>query len=206
MYISFTHIHIPVHTVACDFPHRRIIAANLSKICEICVIFAKKNSMKPSARYAVRAIKYFCWFAVLFALIISVLWFSKLAPTDNGVQGLFVNGWMSILEIAGVFLVFSAFYPKFGYVRRTARIPGEWSEVAAEVKKYFDGRGDWYKESEEPERLCFRSTKTAHRIARLWEDRLTVTPAFGGVEIEGPAKDVSRIASSMEYSLNREAE
>ena len=157
--------------------------------------------MNPAVRYIVRAVKYFCWFAVLFALVIGALVFTKFVPTDNGVAGLFVHGWTSVLEIAGVFLVFSAIYPKLGYQKRQVGIPGEWNGVSAEVKGYFAGRGDYRLESEDPERLCFRARKAGLRIARLWEDRLTVTPAFGGVCIEGPSKDVGRIVSHMEYTL-----
>ena len=139
--------------------------------------------MKPAARYIVRAIKYFCWFAVLFTLVISALVFTKFVPADNGVAGLFVHGWKSVLEIAGVFLVFSALYPKFGYQKRQVSIPGEWSEVSAEVKG---------------------ARRAGVRIARLWEDRITVTPVFGGVELEGPAKDLARLVSHMEYKLRGE--
>ncbi len=160
--------------------------------------------MKPTVRYIVRAVKYFCWFAVLFVLVISALVFTKFVPTDNGVEGLFIRGWISVLEIAGVFLVFSAVYPKFGYQKRQVGIPGEWNEVSARVKEYFEWRGDYRLESETPEHLCFRARKTGLRIARLWEDRLTVTPTFGGVEIEGPSKDIARIVSSMEGFIKPE--
>ena len=160
--------------------------------------------MKPAVRYIIRAVKYFCWFAILFTLIISALAFTKFVPTENGVEGLFVHGWKSILEICGVFLVFSALYPKFGYQKRQVSIPGEWSEVSAEVKEYFADRGDYLLESETPEKLCFRARRVGVRIARLWEDRLTVTPVFGGVELEGPAKDLARIVSHMEYKLRDE--
>ncbi len=162
--------------------------------------------MKPAVRYIVRAVKYFCWFAVLFTLVISALVFTKFVPTDNGVAGLFVHGWRSVLEIAGVFLVFSALYPKFGYQKRQVSIPGEWSEVADVVKGYFADRGDYLLERETPDKLCFRARRAGVRIARLWEDRITVTPVFGGVEIEGPAKDLARIASHMEYKLNSQEE
>ena len=144
--------------------------------------------MKPAVRYIIRAVKYFCWFAILFTLIISALAFTKFVPADNGVAGLFVHGWKSVLEIAGVFLVFSALYPKFGYQKRQVSIPGEWSEVSAEVKGYFADRGEY----------------RGVRIARLWEDRITVTPVFGGVELEGPAKDLARLVSHMEYKLRGE--
>ena len=124
--------------------------------------------MKPAVRYIIRAVKYFCWFAILFTLIISVLAFTKFVPTENGVEGLFIHGWKSILEICGVFLVFSALYPKFGYQKRQVSIPGEWSEVSAEVKGYFADRGDYRLESETPEKLCFRASRAGLRIARMW--------------------------------------
>ena len=44
--------------------------------------------MKPAVRYIIRAVKYFCWFAILFTLIIGVLAFTKFVPTENGVEGL----------------------------------------------------------------------------------------------------------------------
>lgn len=157
--------------------------------------------MKPAVRYVIRAAKYFCWFAVLFVLIISVLIFTKFVPSDGGVEGLFINGWKSVLEIFAVFFIFSAIYPKLGYQKRTVQIPGEWDEVEDAVKGYFAGRDDYVLESESAGKICYRARRTAVRIARRWEDRLTVTQAFGGVEIEGPSKDVGRIVSHMEYSL-----
>ena len=89
--------------------------------------------MKPAVRYIIRAVKYFCWFAILFTLIISVLAFTKFVPTENGVEGLFIHGWKSILEICGVFLVFSALYPKFGYQKRQVSIPREFDTLKSKI-------------------------------------------------------------------------
>lgn len=158
--------------------------------------------MKPAVRYIVRAVKYFCWFAILFTLIISALVFTKFVPANVG--QMFIHGWMSVLEIAGVFAVFSALYPKFGYQKRMVSLPGEWSEVAPQVKAWFAERGDYRIESETPEKICLRSTRAGVRIARMWEDRLTVTPCLGGFEMEGPSKDVARLASAIEYKLQGE--
>ena len=52
--------------------------------------------------------------------------------------------------------------------------------------------------------ICLRSNSRAVRIARLWEDRITVTFVLGGVEMEGPAKDLNRIVSAFEYRLRGE--
>ena len=101
-------------------------------------------------------------------------------------------------------MVFSAVYPKFGYVTRKVSIPGEWAEVGPQVKEFFRERGDYVIESEEEGKIFLRSNSRAVRIARLWEDRITVTFVLGGVEMEGPAKDLNRIVSAFEYRLRGE--
>ena len=68
--------------------------------------------MKASVKYLVRAVKYFCWFLILFTLLIGVLVLTKFVPAD--IDTMFMKGWISVAEIAGVFVVFSAVYPKFG--------------------------------------------------------------------------------------------
>ncbi len=158
--------------------------------------------MKASVKYAIRAAKYFCWFLILFTLLIGVLVLTKFVPAD--IDTMFVKGWISVAEIAGVFVVFSAIYPKFGYVTRKVSIPGEWSEVSEQVEDFFKERGDYKVESREEGQICYRSNSPAIRIAKLWEDRITVTSVLGGVELEGPAKDLNRIASSLEYRLRGE--
>lgn len=160
--------------------------------------------MKNAARYAIRAIKYFCWFLILFSALIGVLVITKFVPAD--INTMFIKGWVSVAEIAAVFLVFSALYPKFGYQTRMVTIPGEWSEVGPQVEAWFNERGDYETESREEGKICFRSNKRATRIARMWEDRITVTSVFGGVGIEGPTKDVARIAGAMEYSFRNSDE
>ena len=61
--------------------------------------------MKASVKYAIRAAKYFCWFLILFTLLIGVLVLTKFVPAD--IDTMFVKGWISVAEIAGVFVVFS---------------------------------------------------------------------------------------------------
>ena len=158
--------------------------------------------MKASVKYLVRAVKYFCWFLILFTLLIGVLVLTKFVPAD--IDTMFIKGWISVAEIAGVFVVFSAVYPKFGYVTRKVSIPGEWAEVGPQVKEFFRERGDYVIESEEEGKICLRSNSRAVRIARLWEDRITVTFVLGGVEMEGPAKALNRIVSAFEYRLRGE--
>lgn len=182
-------------------------------------------------RYFIRSVKYFLYLAVLCSLLMAVLVLTHFVPAD--ITKIFGNGWVSIAEIGSLFLIFAALYPRIGYTNKFAALPGEWPEVAASVKTFMAERGDYVEEAvksgknsgakkatendaaandgngnasaDEPEpKLCFRAKKLSTRIVRTWEDRLTFTPAFGGVKIEGPAKDVARLASSIEYRFRQE--
>lgn len=179
-------------------------------------------------RYFIRSVKYFLYLAVLCSLLMAVLVLTHFVPAD--ITKIFGNGWVSIAEIGALFVIFAALYPRIGYTKKSAALPGEWSEVVASVRTFMTERGDYVEESvklrkkgeaknvtekgaenngnasadEVEQKICFRAKKLSTRMARTWEDRLTFTPTFGGVNIEGPAKDVARIASALEYRFRQE--
>ena len=49
--------------------------------------------------------------------------------------------------------------------------------------------------------MTFRSGSTWHRIVTFGEDRITVTPEFGGYGVEGLGRDIVRIISGLEFKL-----
>lgn len=142
--------------------------------------------------------KYFIGVCLLFTLIIGALMLAKVVSTDINV--LFRAGWKSVGLIALMFLCVSAVYPKFGYAKRHASVAGEDAEMRPSVKEFFQGRG-YVLESETPEQMTFRSGSTWHRITTFGEDRITVTPEFGGYGVEGLGRDIVRLISGLEYKL-----
>jgi len=155
-------------------------------------------------RYFIRAVKYFLHLAVLVTALMAILIAIGMVPADIG--QIFTGGWVSVAEIAALFLVFAGIYPKIGYARRTISLSGDWEEVCGMLRSYMSERGDYVEEegksrskSGDSLRICFRARKLSTRIARTWEDRLTFTPTLGGVEIEGPTKDVAKMVSAIEY-------
>lgn len=149
-------------------------------------------------KYFLRAVKYFLGICILFTLIIGALMLAKVVSTDINV--LFRAGWKSVGLIALMFLCVSAVYPKFGYAKRHASVAGEDAEMRPAVKEFFQGRG-YVLESETPEQMTFRSGSTWHRITTFGEDRITVTPEFGGYGVEGLGRDIVRLISGLEYKL-----
>lgn len=149
-------------------------------------------------KYIIRALKYFLYISVLVTVILLVLVALKLVSSDINVM--FREGWGSVAKIAIMFLAVSALYPRFGYTKRGAVVPGEYKEIRQGVVDFMKDRG-YELESEEGENLTFRLRNKFNRATRIWEDRVTFTRDYAGFYIEGISKDVARIASGLEYKF-----
>ncbi len=118
---------------------------------------------------------------------------------------MFRSGWKSVLEIAALFAVLSAIYPKFGYCKRDADIAGEYSEIRQGVIEYMNERG-YDLENEDGENMLFRSRSAYTRIVKMGEDKVTLTRKLGGFTLEGISKEVNRLASGLEYKFRSDDE
>lgn len=154
-------------------------------------------------KYLVRAVKYFFYFAFIFILIMAVLVFLGLTKGDVGTM--FRGGYKSLWQIALLFGVVAAFYPRFGFTTKKAVVAGEWSQIRQGVIGYMEDRG--YKlEKEDGENLSFRLRSKVNAFFRMMEDRVTLTREVGGFEVEGLTKDVIRVCGGLEYKFRAEDE
>ena len=151
-------------------------------------------------KYIVRAVKYFISVCVLAALIILVL--VLLGYVSSDVDVMFQQGWKSIGYIAIMFAVVSAIYPRFGYKKRLAGALGDFADLRPGVVSYMEEHG-YVLESEDEEKMTFRSRSVLNRIFRVWEDRVTIEKTLGGFEVEGLTRDVYRIVYGLEYKLRQ---
>jgi hypothetical protein len=149
-------------------------------------------------KYIVRAVKYFISVCVLAALIILVL--VLLGYVSSDVDVMFQQGWKSIGYIAIMFAVVSAIYPRFGYKKRLAGALGDFADLRPGVVSYMEEHG-YVLESEDEEKMTFRSRSVLNRIFRVWEDRVTIEKTLGGFEVEGLTRDITRIVYGLEYKF-----
>ena len=147
-------------------------------------------------KYFLRAVKFFVSTCAMVALALLVLVLLGLVSSDIDVM--FVQGWTSVGKIALMFAAVSAIYPRFGYRTQMAHVLGELEGLRGDVISCMEDRG-YVLESENGDTLTFRSRSTLHRIFRLGEDRITVTKALGGFEVEGLSRDIFRLANALEY-------
>lgn len=151
-------------------------------------------------QYFLRALKYYISLIILLAVILAVLAWLNVIPSDPALM--FRGGWKSVWEILLLLAVFSAFYPRLGYVKRDANIPGEYSQIRDGVIEYMSDHGyRLMKEENENMYFCLRSTFS--RIMKMGEDKLSMTRRLGGFQLEGISKEVNRIVSGLEYKFRQ---
>lgn len=149
-------------------------------------------------KYIIRAIKYFLYITVFMILILAALVLCGAVSPDINIM--FRNGYNSLLQIVLMFFGVSLIYPKFGYTKRGAVLPGEYSEIRDGIISYMEGR-QYRLETEENENLTFRIISPVKRILRVGEDRITMTRDLAGYIVEGPSKDVIGIVAGLENKL-----
>ena len=145
-------------------------------------------------RYFIRSVKYFVQLMVILALIIAVLVLAKIVPGD--ISKVFVNGYDSLWQIALLMAAFAAIYPRFGYARRHAVVPGSDEEALPVLDSVMRAHG-YEKEQRTDGKLCYRKKAVGDRLTRLWEDRITASRCVTGYELEGIGRDVIRILNAL---------
>ena len=154
-------------------------------------------------KYVIRAVKYFLYFCILLAAMLAIL--SVTHVIEGPVEGMFREGYDSLVKIAIMFGCVSAVYPMFGFIKKEALIPGEYSEIRGRIIEYMENRG-YRLESEQDENMTFRSRSVVTRLFRMYEDRITLTRRVTGFDVEGLRKDVVRVAYGLESALRRPEE
>ena len=129
--------------------------------------------MMDGKTYIVRSLKYLVWLLLLFTLVFTLMLATGTSRADAGRDLAELFGSQRGRLMLAVIVVVAAFYPKFGFARRT---------VAA------DFTGD--RELILSTFRVFRASSPLKRALLLWEDRIAVTDAGGSVVLDGIRKEV----------------
>lgn len=150
-------------------------------------------------KYLVRSIKYFFYFSLMCAAIVTVL--VLIGAVEGDINGIFEEGYYSVGKIAIFFAIVAAVYPKLGFITRDISSDKAWQEIRKDVIEYMKDRS-YVLESEDGDIVTFRFKTGAGRLSKMYEDRLTLTKTEDGYTLEGLRKDVMRLAMGLEYRLN----
>ena len=127
-------------------------------------------------RYFIRSVKYFVQLMVILVIIIAVLIVAKIVP---------------------LMAAFAAIYPRFGYIKREAVVPGSDEEVLPVLRKVMEAHGYVEEPQGKDGVRAFRKKSVGDKLTRLWEDRITVTRCATGFELEGIGRDVTRLVNAL---------
>lgn len=164
----------------------------------------RDNNNYQTMKYLIRSIKYFIYFSVICALIVSAL--VLIGAVEGDINAIFSEGYGSIGKIAVFFAAVAAIYPKVGFINRSICSDKEWKDIRNEVLGYMKERG-YELESENAGIVTFRCRSLSGKLSKMYEDRLTLTKTGEGFQLEGLRKDVMRLAMGLGHHLSpQEAE
>lgn len=149
-------------------------------------------------KYIVRAVKYFIYFSLVCAVIVTIL--VLIGAVEGDINSIFEEGYRSVGKIAIFFALVAAVYPKLGFISRDIAEGKSWDEMKEQTVEFMSERR-YSLESESPERVTFRFRGLAGRLSKMLEDRITLTKTAQGWQIEGLRKDVIRLSIGLENIL-----
>ena len=147
-----------------------------------------------------RSFKYFIQLTLIFIVLVGVLMLIGMVPKDIAMA--FRKGWTSIFYILGLFAAMAAVYPLFGYGKRHIRATGDPAGHRAAIDEVMQARG-YVPGPQEDGTLRYHLASPVNRLARLWEDTITITPVLDGFEAEGLMRDLARVVSSIDHKINQ---
>lgn len=148
--------------------------------------------------YLRRALKYFIQITLILAVILVILMASGMVSWNMNIA--FQHGWKSVWWILSAFAVMSLAYPFFGYQKRKINVVGDPADYKEGIVKALATRG-YVLEDDTDGELKFRLSSPVNKAARMWEDRITLTPVLGGFQAEGLSRDLVRVVSSIEHQF-----
>ena len=159
-------------------------------------------------KYIIRAVKYFLYLSAMVVLILGIFVLLKLVPSDP--EQIFRGGWTSVMYIAILFGLASAFYPLWGYRKEELtlqEIPD--TDIKESICSLMESMG-YVREKTTDEEVSFRLRNKFSRLTHSFEDRISFfhlgdTPAADGMpptqtwSVEGLTRDVVRIGGNLKH-------
>ena len=154
-------------------------------------------------RYFIRAVKYLVYFAIIFFLIVGIVFlFSSQKAAGLSFVDLFKEG--SLPKIAIFFVIVSAFYPMLSFYKKDIHLNGDFTKYAEMFDEVMKSLG-YTKEKQEEGCVTYIKDSFYARLTRMFEDRVTFTTGGNPVKVEGYRKDLLRVISALTYRIRQES-
>lgn len=150
-------------------------------------------------KYFIRSCKYVVYFALLFCVMVGVIWLLSSEKTQGlPVTALFKEG--SLKNILIMFACIAAIYPSLSFKKRTVPFEEDKEAFRTRLIEVMDNFGMEI-ESEDGDTVSFRMKSRSMRVSRMWEDRITVRFREGSIVMDGYRRDVDRVVRILRTSV-----
>ncbi len=162
----------------------------------------KYYTMNPKVKYLIRALKQFISFFFILAIVICIVILITpeysfdtifLSEADGG---MFKDG--AFFKISALFIVIAALYPAYSYVKKEVFVEGGFEPSRDKIIRVFTEYG-YELVSEDSEKATFRLRNSFSRLLKLYEDPITITKDESPLILSGLRKDITRLASRIEF-------
>lgn len=154
-------------------------------------------------RYIIRSFKCLLMVAVLFSIIVLVMFYTSEHDANLRPWNLFDGQWVKIILF---FVAYAAVYPLIGYSKKEVAFGDGFSERRQEIIGLLREMNLVPEEASEPNVLKLHNKSGIIRALRLFEDTVTLSDNAGMVTVEGQRKDVVRVAMKLDRYLQERAE
>ena len=152
-------------------------------------------------RYLIRAIKYFFYFAILTSALVFILVF--IGAVEGNIEAIFEGGYKALWKMAAFFAVVASAYPSLAFIKREIPVKGEFASCKKEIIEFMKEHR-YELESDTNDSMSFRIKGLTGKLAKMYEDRITITAVLGGIQIEGLRKDIIRLATGLDTLLSQQ--
>lgn len=154
-------------------------------------------------RYLIRSLKYLVYFAVIFFLMVGIIYlFSNQKAAGLSFVDLFREG--SLPKIAVFFVAVAAIYPALSFQKKELRLDGDFTKYAGMVDEVME-RLEYVREKQEDGCVTYVKKSAYARLTRMYEDRVSFETGVP-VQVEGYRKDLLRVMSMINYRVRQEGQ
>ena len=152
-------------------------------------------------KHLIRSVKYFFFIAVIFSLLVTIMFYTSNVPEGATVLDLFKEGsWWKILLF---FISFAAVYPLVGYQKKLIYSAENLATKKQEIIRLFEN-ANFVLESDNGKTMVFRLRNKFLRLIRTYEDAITLDYSETPATISGLRKDTLRFSRSIEYLMREQ--
>lgn len=155
-------------------------------------------------QYLRRAAKFLIEFMLIFFVITGLVW--SLTIRKGGevpYSQIFEEGAAPKLII--FFVAAAAIYPYLSFIKRRIHLNGNFADHRSIIVEAFRELG-YIIEEETDNKIDFRMERSADRVTRFFEDRITVTKKDNPLVLSGYRRDLDRLVRNINYKIAAQQE